>query len=159
MGANKKLITLLVFLLLAFVGLNLFLISKYKTQLSKQTETKKAEETEKVPFPQINTFELPPAKVGAGYYGEVFATLTGTNEELTINVSGLPDGLTLGKCDQTFDSKFIPTPNTKAKCLIEGIPAKAGIYQVKITGSTAGNYNNVENIVNLSVLESQTSKK
>jgi hypothetical protein len=159
MGTNKKLLTLLVFLLLAFVTLNLFLILKYKTQLSQQTEIKKQEEaktaevTKKAPFPQINTFELPPAKAGAGYYSEVFATLTNANEDLQITVTGLPDGLTLGKCSQEFDFKLIPTPNTLTKCVIEGTPAKDGLYQIKVSATNKNNsgYHTVEQTIDLAV--------
>lgn len=147
-------ITLLVSLLLAFVVLNVFLVSKYKTQLSRQTETKKAEETKKPPFPQINTFELPDAKAGTGYYSEVFATLSGANEDLTINVTGLPDGLNIGKCRQEFDSKLIPAPNTQTKCTIEGIPSKEGTYHITISTSNKNNYsyNTVEQTIDLSVI-------
>lgn len=139
MGTNKKLIILLIFLLLAFVGLNVFLISKYKTQLSRKketklvNETKQAKELKTTSTPFINTFEFPPAKAGKEYRAEVFATLPNVNEDLTISITGLPDGLILGKCSQKFDISLIPTPNTQIKCFIEGIPAKDGVYQVKVT--------------------------
>ena len=153
MKPNKKLITLLVFLLLAFVGLNLFLISKYKAQLSKPSETKLIDETKKAPFPHINTFELPPAEVGTEYRSEVFASLSNANEDLTIKVDGLPEGLTLGKCSQEFNTHHIPTPNTQKRCIIEGVPTKDGLYQIKVsvTNKNSDGYNTVENTVDFVV--------
>ena len=156
MGTNKKLIIVVFFLLLAFVTLNVFLISKYKTQLFKQTEIKQLEKTKKVPLPYINTSELPPAEVGVKYQAEIFASLSNANEDLTIKVVDLPEGLTSEKCSQEFDSKLIPTPNTLAKCIIEGIPTKDGLYLIKVntTNKNINGYNTIEQTINLVITTS-----
>jgi hypothetical protein len=130
-----------------------YLIYKYKSELNNQSKIGKINTTKMNPLPYINTFELPNAKVGTGYYGEVFATLMGANEDLPITITDLPDGLTLGKCSQEFDSKLIPTPNTLTKCLIEGIPAKDGLYQTKVSATNKNNsgYHTVEQTIDLVV--------
>lgn len=159
MGINKKLITLLVFLLLAFAALNFFLILRYKARLSKPNETKlidetkQADEAKKTLIPYINTFELPPAEVGAIYQSEIVASLSGVHKDIKISVNGLPEGLTLGKCLQSLDSKFLSEPNTLIICRLQGTPVKAGTYQLKITSSTTADYPNAENTISLSVAE------
>jgi hypothetical protein len=73
----------------------------------------------------------------------------------------MPNGFTLGKCSQEFNTKLIPTPNTLTKCLIEGIPIKAGLYHLKMSVTNKDNdaYRTVENTVDLIVSEAQTSKR
>jgi len=154
MKPNKKLIAGLVFLLLAVVSLNVFLILKYKTKLSKPNETKLVNETDEMKkplIPFINTYGLPPGQTSVNYRTEVFATIPGGHEDLTITVNGLPEGLSLGECVQRFDSQLLPQPNTQTKCSIKGIPIKIGVYQVKIIDSTEGNYNTTVNTINLVV--------
>jgi hypothetical protein len=119
----------------------------------KTIEAKKAEETKKVPFPQINTSELPHAKVGVKYQSVVLATLTNANEDLQISVAGLPEGLSLGECGQEFNTNLIPIPNTRTRCVIEGIPIKVGLYQIKI--SVTNKNNTVEQMIDLVVQTSQ----
>ena len=147
------LIAVLIFLFLVSAIIAGYLIYKYKSELKDQSKIESVDTIKTTPVAYINTFELPPAKAGDEYYSEVFATLTGSNEDLTIGVTGLPDGLTLGKCHQEFDSILIPAPNTQTKCIIEGIPTKAGLYQLKISTTTKNNdgYNTVENTVDLTV--------
>ncbi len=44
-------------------------------------------------------------------------------------------------------------PNTQTKCVIEGIPAKDGLYPIKISATNKNNngYNTVEQTINLVV--------
>jgi hypothetical protein len=137
---------------------------KSKSKFNNQSQAKKAS-TIKIspsripqltPFPQINTGSLPSAKVGEKYQSEVFASLPNTNEDLTIKVDGLPEGLILGKCSHVSNIKLIPTPNTQTKCLIEGIPAKDGLYHIKVstTYKNSNGYNTVEETIDLVVTTS-----
>lgn len=145
MKLTKKLKALLIFLLLSFVALNVFLFLKYRTELSEQNKTKTVNEIKQVEkeevalVPYINTFELPPAKVGVKYQSEVFATISSVNENLSISIIGLPDGLALGQCGQEINTTFIPAPNTQTKCVIEGTPTKAGLYRLKLTAANKNN--------------------
>lgn len=149
------LIAVLIFLFLATATSAGYLIYKYKSELNNQSKIKKTNTTKmsSIPLPYLNTFELPNAKVGTKYRGEVFATLTNTNENLVVSIEGLPDGLTLGQCTQEFNSKFIPIPNTQTKCTIEGIPSKEGVYHITISTSNKNNnsYNTVEQTIDLAI--------
>ncbi len=135
---------------------------KSRSKINSQSQVKKADIIKISPsfspqpssFPQINTASLPPAKVGEKYQTEVFASIANANKDITVKVEGLPNGLTLGKCSQKFNIKLIPTPNTQAKCLIEGIPTKAGAYHLKmsVTNKTDdGVYETVESTIDLIV--------
>ena len=144
MEPSKKLTILLIVLFLSFVALNAFLSLKYKAELSEQNKTKTVSETkqqegETALIPYINTFEIPPARVGAKYQSEVFATVSSTNENLSISIAGLPDGLAIGQCSQEINAKSIPTPNTQTKCVIGGVPVKAGLYRLKLTAANKNN--------------------
>jgi len=81
------------------------------------------------------------------------ASTQGSHQNLEMTVANLPEGLTLGKCRQEFDSKLIPTPNTLTKCVIEGTPAKDGLYQIKVSATNKNNsgYHTVEKIIDLVV--------
>jgi len=149
-----------VFFFLLLISVICFLYLIYKSE-SNKTKSQPNNQTNFIPSPQINTGNLPPAKVGEKYKGEMVSNLTGADEDLKIYVDSLPDGLAIGKCSQELNTKLIPTPNTQEKCLIEGIPTKAGIYHLKVSvfmGNDAGNIHTIVNTIDLTVLESQTSK-
>lgn len=160
MKPNKKVVTLPVALFLIFIGLDVFLLSKYQTRLYEQTRTNQAQEI-KAPetktavaiIPHVNTFALPPARVNEKYSQSVFASLAGANEDLTISVSGLPDGLSFGQCRQEFNINLIPVPNTQTSCVIEGTPIQSGLYHLKISASTSNQdgRNTTENTLDLVV--------
>lgn len=151
-------IAVLIFLLLATAASAAYLIYKYKSELNNQSKIEKVNTIKTSPFPQqsipqLNTGSLLPAKVGEKYQGEVLASLSNANEDLTIDIEGLPNELTLEKCSQEFNTKLIPAPNTQTKCVIEGIPNKIGVYHLKITATYKydNGYNTVEDIVDLTV--------
>lgn len=158
---NKRrpvLIAVLISLLLMSAISAGYIIYKYKSELNNQSKIEKVNTIKTSPFPhqnmpQLNTGSLPSAKVGEKYQGEVLASLSNANEDLTIDIEGLPNELTLEKCSQEFNTKLIPTPNTQTKCIIEGIPIKVGLYHLKITATYKydNGYNTVEDIVDLTV--------
>lgn len=151
-------IAILIFLLLVSTASAAYLTYKYKSELNNQSKTEKVNTIKTSPFPhqnmpRLNTGSLPSAIVGEKYQGEVLASLSSANEDLTIDIEGLPNELTLEKCSQEFNTKLIPTPNTQTKCIIKGIPIKTGFYPLKITATYKydNGYNTVENTVDLTV--------
>ena len=156
----RKLWVVAFLFLLGVVAFLLYLISKPVSKPDVQPETEKANMVTPSPspspvqsIPRINTASLPLAKVGEKYQAEIFTSLTDSHGDLTIKVNGLPDGLVLQKCNQDFDIKLIPIPNTQARCFIEGIPTKYGLYSIKISVMVKNNYGNntVEQIIALVV--------
>lgn len=125
-------IILIIFLLVSVIFAG-YMIYSYKTELIRQDTVKKTKTPAKKPYPQINTFELPPAVVGETYQQMIFATLTNAHGNLLVNITGLPQGLDFGKCNSTFDSNTSPKPNTLATCEISGVPMKNGTYQIVVS--------------------------
>jgi len=86
--------------------------------------------------PAINTFTLPGAKTGAVYKSEIIASIIGSHRDINLAVTNLPEGLAMGDCKQTYDTRIIPVPNTMVVCPVTGIPRTAGTYQLKVVAKT-----------------------
>lgn len=86
--------------------------------------------------PTINTFTLPGAKTGVVYKSEIIASIIGSHRDINLTVINLPEGLAMGDCKQTYDTRIIPIPNTMVACLVTGIPRTAGTYQLKVSAKT-----------------------
>lgn len=93
--------------------------------------------------PSINTFSLPDAKVGVLYKSEVIASMVGPHRDIIMEVTDLPEGLTMGTCVQTYDTHILTIPNTMTVCSITGITRVARVYQVNVSAKTPNVYLNI----------------
>mgnify|MGYP001584859767 CR=1 FL=1 len=78
--------------------------------------------------PTISTSDMPQiAKLGKPYTGTVVATDVDFSDFLSMNVTGLPKGITQGPCYQTHLNS-----TTQLSCTITGTSRSMGIYTVQI---------------------------
>ena len=146
--------TVLIVIFLLALGINAYLIVSYRQKILTQGQTnlRAVQNTpNSFPPPFINTSELPNAKKGVYYQSEILASTQGSHQDLEITVANLPEGLALGNCQQEFDIKAIPAPNTLIKCLIEGTPLNAGEYQLEVIAKITNGLMSTKATINLLV--------
>jgi hypothetical protein len=153
---NSVLSVVLFFFLIVSALACVYFIYKYIAALHGQSVAT-LQKTQNTPtpnyFPYLNIENLASAKVGAEYSAPIFATISGDKENLTIDATNLPGGLTLEDCIQQFNIDTSPTPNSQTECFIKGVPTNAGIYYLKITATNTytNGYNTFEKDTNLTV--------
>jgi hypothetical protein len=103
------------------------------------------------PPPFVNTSDLPSAKKGVYYQSEILVSAQGPHQDLEMTIANLPEGLMQGNCQQEFDIRAIPLPNTLIKCQVEGIPLNAVEYQLKILAKVANGEMSTKATINLLV--------
>lgn len=139
MGFNTKIITYSLLSVILF-SCGLFLGYKYYKTYSDQKAQKLDELKHTLKPPSINTIVFPDGVVGSNYESEVIATILGVHEDLAIDILGLPNGLSMSKCKQKFDSEIVTKPNTQTICAISGVAQEDGEFLVQAEARLKGGY-------------------
>ena len=137
--------TVLIVIFLISLGITSYLAVSYRQKILNAPNS--------LPPPFINTPNLPNAKKGIYYQSEILASTQGSHQDLEITVANLPEGLALGNCQQEFDIKAIPAPNTLIKCPIEGTPLNSGEYQLDVSAKITNGLMSTKAAISLLVEE------
>lgn len=92
--------------------------------------------------PTITTSSLPVGQIQRLYAAEIVGTDTNTNNNLDINIEGLPLGIYKNNCQETAEGG-------KVSCTISGTPLKSGdfVLNVKITDGFGGEASKKLNLI------------
>jgi hypothetical protein len=97
-------------------------------------------EEQKNILPSFHTNPLPTAILNSEYKIAIFASVP-FEGDLNLTSETLPEGLKLTNCQKEFNSKMADSiPNTLTTCSLEGIPTKAGDFEIIITAIVPGAY-------------------